>query len=171
MARLLVSSVMIRSPNEYSSMLSVGLLVTLAQQHRHGHEQHACARHLSTSLEQDALDELRKDRRDLHLHVPLLSGDPGMHRHVLHRELNFDGQTPKLHNLTQAEPDGDRPDVLETARSSRPGYYRNTRGSSPPKKIDAMGCRFIWFVSCRKCCPPMDHHCWGNTPMKYCFVR
>ena len=47
-----------------------------------------------------------------HLHVPLLSGDPGMHRHVLHRELNLDGQTPKLHHLAQAEPDGDRPDVL-----------------------------------------------------------
>ena len=63
-------------------------------------------------LEQDAFNKLRKDRSDLHLHVPLLSGDPGMHRHVLHRELNFDGQTPKLHNLTQAEPDGDRPDVV-----------------------------------------------------------
>ena len=35
-----------------------------------------------------------------------------MHRHVLHRELNFDGQTPKLHHLAQAEPDGDRPDIL-----------------------------------------------------------
>ena len=35
-----------------------------------------------------------------------------MHRHVLHRELNLDGQTPKLHHLGQAEPDGDRPDVL-----------------------------------------------------------
>src|SRR5262245_15656263 len=35
-----------------------------------------------------------------------------MHWHVLHRELNLNGQTPKLHDLAQAEPDGDRPDVL-----------------------------------------------------------
>ena len=35
-----------------------------------------------------------------------------MHWHVLHRELNFNGQTPKLHDLTQAEPDGDRPDIV-----------------------------------------------------------
>ena len=77
---------------------------------------HSCtssvARLLFASLKQDALDELRNDRSDLDLHVPLLSGDPGMHRHVLHRELNLDGQTPKLHHLAQAEPDGDRPDVL-----------------------------------------------------------
>ena len=77
---------------------------------------HSCTssvvRLLSASLEQDALNELRKDRSDLQLHVPLLSGDPGMHRHVLQRELNFDGQTPKLHHLTQAEPDGDRPDIV-----------------------------------------------------------
>ena len=33
----------------------------------------ACVRHLSTSLEQDALNKLRHDRSDLHLHVPLLS--------------------------------------------------------------------------------------------------
>ena len=52
---------------------------------------HSCTssvvRLLSTSLEQDALNKLRKDRSDQDLHVPLLSGDPGMHRHVLHREL------------------------------------------------------------------------------------
>ena len=69
-------------------------------------------RHLLASLKQDALDELRNDRSDLELHVPLLSGYPGMHRHVLHRELNFDGQTSQLHHFAQAEPDGDRPDVL-----------------------------------------------------------
>src|SRR6187551_2061019 len=77
---------------------------------------HSCTssvvRLLSASLEQDALDELRNDRSDLDLHVPLLSGDAGMHWHVLHREINFDGQTPKLQHFGQAEPDGDRPDVL-----------------------------------------------------------
>ena len=67
---------------------------------------------LSASLEQDALDELWNNRSDLELHVPLLSGYPGMHGHVLHRELNFDRQAPKLHHLAQAEPDGDSPDVL-----------------------------------------------------------
>ena len=67
---------------------------------------------LSASLEQDALNELRNDRSDRDLHVPLLSGYPGMHRHVLHCELNLDGQTPELHHLAQAEPDGNRPDVL-----------------------------------------------------------
>ena len=35
-----------------------------------------------------------------------------MYRHVLHRELNFGGQTSELYHLAQAEPDGDRPDVL-----------------------------------------------------------
>src|SRR6478752_9019826 len=77
---------------------------------------HSCTssvvRLLSTSLKQGAFNELRKDRSDLHLHVPFLSGDPEMHRHVLHRKLNFDWQTPKLHDLTQAEPDRHRPDVL-----------------------------------------------------------
>ena len=54
---------------------------------------------LSSLLEQDALNELRNNRSDLHLHVPLLSGNPGMHRHVLYREVNFDGQTAKLHHF------------------------------------------------------------------------
>lgn len=66
----------------------------------------------SASLEQDALDKLRNDRSDLHLHVPLLSRDPRMHRHVLHRKLNLDGQAPKLQHLAQAEPDRNRPDVF-----------------------------------------------------------
>ena len=35
-----------------------------------------------------------------------------MHRHVLDRELNLDGETPELHHLAQAEPDWDRPGVL-----------------------------------------------------------
>ena len=47
--------------------------------------------HLLASLKQDAFDELRKDRSDRDLHVPLLSGYPGVHGHVLHRELNLDG--------------------------------------------------------------------------------
>ena len=44
---------------------------------------------LSSLLEQDALNELRNNGSNLDLHVPLLSGNPGMHRHVLYRELNF----------------------------------------------------------------------------------
>src|SRR5438874_5470575 len=64
------------------------------------------------SLEQDALDELRNDRSDLDLDVPLLSGDSGMHWHVLQRELNLDRQTPELHHLAHAEPDGNRPDIV-----------------------------------------------------------
>ena len=72
----------------------------------------ACCPHPSASLEQHTLNELRKDRNDKDLHVPLLSGDPGVHRHVLHRELKLDWQSPKFHHLGQAEPDGDRPDVL-----------------------------------------------------------
>jgi hypothetical protein len=35
-----------------------------------------------------------------------------MHWHVLHRELNLNGQAPELYHLAQAEPDGNRPDVL-----------------------------------------------------------
>ena len=136
---------------------------------------HSCTssvvRLLFASLEQDALNKLRNDRSDRHLHVPLLSGDPGMHRHVLHRELNLDGQTPKLHHLAKPSPTG-------TVQTSSDGAFQSARIlpeypmlQPSPKKIDAMGCRFIWFVSRRKCCPPMDHHCWGNTPMKYSFVR
>src|SRR5206468_4203798 len=68
--------------------------------------------HLSASLKQGAFDKLRNNRSNLDLHVPLLPGYPGMHGHVLHRELNLEGQTPQLHHLAQAEPDGDRPDVL-----------------------------------------------------------
>ena len=70
------------------------------------------ARHLLALLEQDALNKLRKDRSNRDLHVPLLSGDPGMHRHVLHCELKLHWQPPKFHHLAQAEPDGDRPDIL-----------------------------------------------------------
>src|SRR5262245_782251 len=66
----------------------------------------------SSLLKQDTLDELWNNRGDRDLHVPLLTGDPWMHRHVLHRELNFDRQPPQLHHLGQAEADGDRPDVL-----------------------------------------------------------
>src|SRR4030095_1861266 len=66
---------------------------------------------LSSLLEQDALNELRNNRSDLHLHVPLLSGDPGVHRHVLHRELKLDWETPKLHHLAQTKANGDRPDI------------------------------------------------------------
>src|SRR4030095_2460699 len=91
-------------------MLWVGPVVTLTQQHRHGCA--TCARHRSASLEQDALDELRYNGSNRDLHVPLLSGYPRVHWHVLHRELNFDGQTSQLHHLGQGEPDGERPDVL-----------------------------------------------------------
>ena len=62
-------------------------------------------------LEQSAFDKLRNNRSNRDLHIPLLAKYPGMHRHVLHRELNFDGQTPQFHHLAQAEPDGDRPHV------------------------------------------------------------
>ena len=66
----------------------------------------------AASLEEDAFNELWNNRSDLDLHIPLLSGNPGMYGHVLHCELNFDGQTPQLDHLAQAEPDWDRPDVL-----------------------------------------------------------
>src|SRR5262245_55888761 len=62
------------------------------------------------SLEQGALDELREDRNDHNLHVPLLTV-PGMHGHVLQLELELDGQTPQLHDLADAHTDGHRPDV------------------------------------------------------------
>src|SRR6478609_11860106 len=101
---------MIRQPNEYSFMLRVGMVVTLTQQHCL--ECATCARHRSVSLEQDALDELRKDRSDRDLHIPLLSGDPGVHWHVLHSELKLDWQSPKFHNLAQGQPNWDSPDVL-----------------------------------------------------------
>src|SRR5262249_18298008 len=65
----------------------------------------------SASLKQNTLDEFWNDRSDLDLDVPLLSGYPGMHRHVLHREGKFDWQTPEFHNLAQAESNGDCPDV------------------------------------------------------------
>src|SRR5262245_211334 len=64
----------------------------------------------SPSLEQSALDELREDRNDQHLHVPLLAV-PGMHGHVLQRERELDGQPPQLHHLAHAHADGHRPDV------------------------------------------------------------
>ena len=35
-----------------------------------------------------------------------------MHWHILHCELNLDGQTPELYHLAQAEPYWDRPNVL-----------------------------------------------------------
>ena len=35
-----------------------------------------------------------------------------MHGHVLHRELELNGQTPKLDDLRQADANGNRPDVL-----------------------------------------------------------
>ena len=63
-------------------------------------------------MEKDAFDKLRKDRSDLDLHVPLLSGDPGMHRHVLDCELKLDWQSPKFHNLAQGQPNWDSPDIL-----------------------------------------------------------
>src|SRR5271165_2925817 len=65
----------------------------------------------SASLEQGALDELRKDRSDRDLHVPFLSGDPGVHGHVLHPELKLDWQPPKFHYLAQGQANWDSPDV------------------------------------------------------------
>ena len=125
----------------------------------------------SASLKQGALDKLRKDRNDKDLHVPLLSGDPGMHRHVLHRELKLDWQLPNFTTLAKPSPTG-------TVQTSSDGAFQFARIlpeyprlQPSPKKMVAMGCRFIWFVSGRLCTPPMDHHCWGNTPMKYSFVR
>jgi hypothetical protein len=67
---------------------------------------------LSASLKQGALDELRNDRSNRDLHVPLLSVDPGMHGHVLHRELKLDWQSPKFYHLAQGQPNWDSPDVL-----------------------------------------------------------
>src|SRR4026207_1947252 len=91
-------------------MTQMEVVVTLTQQHRHGCA--TCARYRSGSLEQDAFDELRKDRSDRDLHVPLLSGDSGMHRHVSHRELKLDWQPPKFHHLAQGQPNWDSPDIL-----------------------------------------------------------
>src|SRR6516162_8355908 len=71
----------------------------------------ACCPHPSASLEQDALDELRKNRSNLDLHVPLLSEFTRVHWHVLYSERKLDGQTAKLHHLAHAEPDGNRPDI------------------------------------------------------------
>ena len=98
------------------------------------------ARPLSASLKQDTLDKLRNNRSDLDLHVPLLSGDPGMHRHVLHRELNFDRQTPELHHLAQAEPDGDRPDVL---RRRVPVHKDITRVPDAPALAEEDASRWV----------------------------
>src|SRR5262249_15143129 len=63
------------------------------------------------SLEEDALDELRNDGRDLDLDIPFLSGVPRMDRHVLERELNLDGKAAQLHHLADADADRHRPDV------------------------------------------------------------
>jgi hypothetical protein len=63
-------------------------------------------------VEKDAFDKLRKNRGDRDLHVPLLSGDPGVHWHILHRELKLDWQSPKFHNLAEGQPNWDSPDIL-----------------------------------------------------------
>ena len=39
------------------------------------------------------------------------------------------------------------------------------------KKSCAIGWKFSWLVSGRPGEPPMENHCWGNTPRKNCFVR
>ena len=104
---------------------------------------HSCTssvvRLLFASLEQDALNKLRKDRNDKDLHVPLLSGDPGMHRHVLHRELNLDWQTPKFHHLAKPSPTG-------TVQTSSDGAFQFARIlpeyprlQPSPKKIECDG--------------------------------
>jgi len=87
------------APQSAVTSVVTRLLPSRANCSADGCEQDACVRHLFASLEQDALNKLRKDRNDLDLHVPLLSGYPRMHRHVLYRELNFDRQTPQFHNL------------------------------------------------------------------------
>src|SRR5215468_1917641 len=86
-------------------------------------------RPLSASLKQDTFDKFWKNRSNLDLHVPLLSGYPGMHRNVLHRELNFDRQTPKLHHFAKAKPNWDRPNVL---RRGVPIYQDITRVAQVP---------------------------------------
>src|SRR5262245_304238 len=73
---------------------------------------HGCNSRTFTSAKQGTLNELWKNRSNLDLDVPLLSGYPRMHRHVLHREGKFDGQTPEFHNLAQADSNGYRPDVF-----------------------------------------------------------
>jgi hypothetical protein len=98
-------------------------------------------------VEKDAFDNLRKNRGDRDLHVPLLSGDPGVHWHILHRELKLDCQSPNFTTFLRASPTG-------TVRTSSDGAVQSARIlpeyptlQPSPKKIDAMGCRFIWFVS------------------------
>src|SRR6516164_1014640 len=71
-----------------------------------------------------------------------------------------------------------KPTPMGTVQTSSDGAFQFARIlpeyprlQPSPKKSVAIGCRFIWFVSGRPCWPPIDHHCWGNTPMKYCLVR
>src|SRR5262245_21552571 len=70
-----------------------------------------CSGVASSLLEEHSLDELRNDRSDLNLHVPLLAGVPGEHRHVLQPELELDREPAQSHHLADAETDGHGPDV------------------------------------------------------------
>src|ERR1043165_2645756 len=63
-------------------------------------------------MEEGARHKLRNDRSDLDLHIPFLSGNARVYRHVLHRELNLNGQTSELYHLAQADSDRNRPDVF-----------------------------------------------------------
>jgi hypothetical protein len=66
----------------------------------------------AASLEEDTFNELWNNRSNRDLHIPLLSGNPGMYGHVLHCELNFERQTPQLHHLAQPHPYGNSPDIF-----------------------------------------------------------
>src|SRR5262249_54647906 len=95
-------------------------------------------------LEQDALDKLWNNRSDRDLHVPFLAINPGMNRHVLHRELNFDRQPPQLHHLGQAEPDGDRPDVLRRRSPVREDVTRVAEAPTLAKEDRGDGLKVHW---------------------------
>src|SRR5262245_34817005 len=66
--------------------------------------------HSVSSLEKCTLDELPNDGSDLDLDVPLLSIS-GAHGHVLQGQLKLHGQGSQLHDLAEADADGNRPDV------------------------------------------------------------
>src|SRR5262249_18921805 len=76
--------------------------------------------------------------------------------------VNLTGRRQNFTTLAKPRPTGTVQTSSDGAVQSARMLPEYPRLQPSPKKIVAIGCKFIWFVSGRPCSPPMDHHCWGK---------
>src|SRR5262249_42090634 len=99
---------------------------------------------------------------------PVFRGRTGMY---CRESWSLTGRRPSFTTLPTPRPTGTvqtSPDEAFQSARMLPEY---PTFQPSPRKIVAMGWRLSWLVSGRLPLPPMENHCWGDTPRKYSFVR